>query len=73
LGIKKIWAKNLQKATSFFLKGNILLQFIFFKKTFEKNQKLIFKENIATIITPTSDYNFEETSKNVSLKHSKLV
>jgi hypothetical protein len=53
-------------------KGNVLLykeifccKYSFFKKTFEKNHKLIFQENITTIII-TSDYNFEETFENMS-------
>jgi hypothetical protein len=37
----------------------------FSKKNSKKNHKLIFQENITTIII-TSDYNFEETSENMS-------
>jgi len=49
-----------------------LLQIFLFKIFLQKNHKLIFKENISTIIT-TIDYNFEGSSKNLAPKEYIIV
>jgi hypothetical protein len=54
------WAKNLQKAISFFRKKIFCHKYFIFLKTI--NHKLVFQERIATIII-IIDENFEETSK----------
>jgi hypothetical protein len=56
--------KNLEKATSYFIR---CCKYSFFQKALKKNHKLKFQETITTIII-TSDYNFEETSEKMSLK-----
>jgi hypothetical protein len=71
LGAKNKFGKKVFKRQHpFFLKGIFCCKYFFSKKhSQKKNQKLIFKENIATIRTTTSAYNFEETCENVSLEH----
>jgi len=65
--------ENSPKGNIIFFKGNILSQIFFSRKhSQKKNHKLYFKESIATVIT-TLDYNFQKTSKNVSLGLFKIV
>jgi hypothetical protein len=63
------WVKNLQMATSFFLREYFVPKKKFLKKL-EKNHKLIFQESITTMSIST-DYNFEETSINMSPEQFK--
>jgi hypothetical protein len=69
---KKFGQKIFKRKHPSFKREYFVANIFFQKHVRKKMQKFIFKENIATIITTTSDYNFEETSKNVSLEQSKL-
>jgi len=70
LGAKNKFGQKSSKRQHPFFKREYFVASIFFqKKIHKRNQKLFFKENIATIITTTSAYNFEETRENVSLEH----